>query len=77
MISYLKEKIHMKLWSKLSSFLVCKRIIFSSILKEECSAAVDMINQGIFNVTFKHSDSRIIFFISSWNWSLTLLLRIK
>ena len=66
----------MKLWSKFSSFLVCKRIFFS-ILKEECSAAVDMINQGIFNVTFKHSDSRIIFFTSSWNWSLTLLLRIK
>ena len=72
-----KEKILRKFWSKFSSFLVCKWIIFSSILKEDSSAAVHMINQGIFNVTVKHSDYRIISFTSSWNWSLTLLLRIK
>ena len=73
----MKEKIQMKFWLKFSSFLVCKRIIFSWILKDDCSAAVNMINQGIFNVTVKHNDSRIISFTSSWNWSLTLLLRIK
>ena len=67
----------MKFWSEFSSFLVFKWIILSSILKEDCSAAGHTINQDFFNATVKHNDSKIISFTSSWNWSLTVLLRIK
>ena len=73
----MKERIQMKFWSEFSSFLVFKRIIFSSILKEDCSSAGHMINQDFFNASVEHSDSKIIYLTSSWNWNLTLLLKIK
>ena len=38
---------------------------FSQKLKEDYSAAFNMINQDFFNVMVKHSDSKILSFTSS------------